>query len=299
MPTKKRGVLSKDHYGYFFIAPFFITFLLFSLYPIIYTLFLSFTKWDGISTPINIGLANYTRLLSDTLFWQSVYQVILMTVTAGLLQLVFGISLAYILNQQFIKTPNAFKNIFYFPNLVTAVSLGVLFSLLFDWQAGSVNKILLSLSILSEPVNWMIKGGFAQGVVIFTLWFQYFGFYIIIFTAGIKGISSEILEASSIDGAGQFATFFRVVLPLLKPVITYAAITIIIGGMQIFDIPYVIGKTTGEPGNATLTAVNYMYNTSFRNYNYGYGAAISYALFLLIIVFSVIYMRMTVKNEER
>ncbi|WP_229421812.1 carbohydrate ABC transporter permease [Massiliimalia timonensis] len=294
---KQRKSLRKDNIGYLFIAPFFIAFLIFSLYPIIYTLRLSFSTWDGISDPVDAGFSNYAKVLTDGVFWTSVGNTVIMTLAAGILQLIFGIVLAYVLNQKFIKGPNVFKNIFYFPNLVTAVSLGVLFSLLFDWQSGGVNRVLMSLGLVDSPVNWMASSFFSKALIIFILWFQYFGYYIIIFTAGIKGISNDLLEAAQIDGAGQWKIFTRIVLPLLTPVITYASITIIIGGMQIFDIPYVIGKTTGEPGNATLSAVNYLYNTSFKNYNYGYGAAMSYILFILIIVFSVLYMRRNMKEE--
>lgn len=292
---KLRKSITKNNVGYLFIAPFFIAFIIFNLYPVLYTLRLSFYSWDGFGEQVWAGIANYKKVLGDSVFWKSVGNTVIFTAAGGALQLVFGIVLAYILNQKFIKGQNVFKNIFYFPNLVTAVSLGVLFSLLFDWQAGGVNHALMSLGLIKEPVNWMFQKGFAKGLVVFILWFQYFGYYIIIFTAGIKGISSELLEAAAIDGAGRFKVFTKIVLPLLMPVITYASITIIIGGMQVFDIPYVIGKGTGEPGNATLSAVNYLYNTSFRNYNYGYGAAMSYVLFMLIIVFSVIYMK---KNME-
>ena len=294
---KHRKSLRKDNVGYLFIAPFFIAFLIFSLYPIIYTFRLSFSSWDGISNPISVGVSNYIQVLTDQIFWNSVLNTIIMTVLAGLLQLVFGIVLAYILNQKFIKGSNAYKNIFYFPNLVTAVSLGVLFNLLFDWQSGSVNQILVNFGMIDSPINWMGNGIFAKALIIFILWFQYFGYYVIIFTAGIKGVSNDLLEAAAIDGAGQMKIFTKIVLPLLVPVITYASITIINGGMQIFDIPYVIGRSTGEPGNATLSAVNYLYNTSFRNYNYGYGAAMSYILFVLIIAFSVLYMRKNMKEE--
>lgn len=292
---KLRKSIKKDNVGYLFIAPFFIAFIIFNLYPILYTLRLSFFRWDGFGEAVGVGLSNYTKVLTDKVFWKAVGNTVLFTLAAGALQLVFGIVLAYVLNQRFIKGPNVFKNIFYFPNLVTAVSLGVLFSLMFDWQSGAVNHMLMNLGIIEKPINWMYEGAFSKGLIVFILWFQYFGYYIIIFTAGIKGISTDLLEAAAIDGAGKFKAFTKIVLPLLMPVIVYASITIIIGGMQIFDIPYVIGKGTGEPGNATLSAVNYLYNTSFRNYNYGYGAAMSYVLFILIIVFSVLYMK---KNME-
>lgn len=296
MNTRRR--IKKDHWGYFFIFPFFAVFAVFNLYPILYTLRLSFTDWDGIRDAGWVGAANYIRLLGDRIFWKSVLNTIFITVAAGGLQLVSGLVLAYVLNQKFIKGPHVFKNIFYFPNLVTAVSLGVLFNLLFAWQRGSVNLLLESIGLIGEPVNWMINGSFVRAVLIFIIWFQYFGYYIIIFTAGIKGISGDILEAAAIDGAGSFKTFILIVLPLLKPVITYACVTILIGGMQLFDIPYIIGKGTGAPNGASLTALSYMYNTSFKNYNYGYGAAISYGLFLLTIIFSVLYMRGNMKSEE-
>ncbi|MGI6017697.1 MAG: carbohydrate ABC transporter permease [Marvinbryantia sp.] len=292
-----RKSIKKDNVGYLFIAPFFIAFIIFNLYPILYTLRLSFYRWDGFSEAVGVGISNYTKVLTDVVFWKSVANTVLFTLVAGILQLVFGIILAYVLNQRFIKGPNILKNIFYFPNLVTAVSLGVLFSLMFDWQSGAVNHVLMNLGIIQKPINWMYERAFSKGLIIFILWFQYFGYYIIIFTAGIKGISTDLLEAAAIDGAGRLKTFTKIVLPLLMPVIIYASITIIIGGMQIFDIPYVIGKGTGEPGNATLSAVNYLYNTSFKNYNYGYGAAMSYILFMLIIIFSVLYMKKNVEDS--
>lgn len=293
----KRKSVRKDHWGYFFIAPFFIVLVIFNLYSIFYTFKLSFHTWDGISEPIWIGIQNYVRLLKDSIFWKSVIQTGVITVVAGGLQITTGLILAYILNQKFIKRANFFKNVFYFPNLVTAVSLGVLFSLLFGWQGGSINMLLEQLGIIKEPINWMVKGMFVQGLIIFITWFQFFGYYVIIFTAGIKGISSDLLEAAEIDGAGKWRTFISVVLPLLRPIITYSAINVLIGGMQLFDVPYVIGNGNGDPAGASLTAISYMYNTSFRNYNYGYGAAISYGLFLIVAVFSIIYMKMNMRKE--
>lgn len=293
---KHRKTVKKENTGYLFIAPFFLFFIIFNLYPILYTLRLSFFQWDGFGDAVWVGITNYKKILVDKVFWKSVGNTVVIVAIAGALQMVFAVVLAYVLDQKFIRGQNIFKNIFYFPNLVTAVSLGVLFTLMFDWQSGAVNHVLMNLGMISEPVNWMYQGNFSRGLIIFILWFQYFGYYIIIFTAGIKGISSDLLEAAAIDGAGKWKTFTRIVLPLLLPVITYASITVIIGGMQIFDIPYVVGKGTGEPGNATLSAVNYLYNTSFRNYNYGYGAAMSYVLFVLIIVFSVLYMKRNMED---
>lgn len=295
---KKKARISKDHCGYLFIAPYFLAFLLFSIYPIFYTLRMSFFKWDGLSEPVFVGAANYARLLEDDFFLDSIFNTILISLPAIVFQLLFGLVLAFFLNQPRFRGGGFFKAVFYFPNLVTAISLGILFWLLFDWQAGGVNKVLMALNLISEPINWRMSAPFSRGIISFVLWFQYFGYYTIIFTAGAKGISQDVLEAAQIDGANRLQTFTRIMVPLLKPIITYAAITTIIGGMQIFDVNYAIGEATGKPGHATLSMVLYMYNQSFTNYNYGYGAAISYGLFILIIVFSAVYMRLTVGKEE-
>lgn len=295
----KKGTSAKDRVGYLFIAPHFIIFIVFSLYPILYTFKLSFSNWDGISEPVFIGLKNYQRLLSDEIFLKSIFNTVIISLCAMLPQMVFGLVLAFILSQKHIKMPNVFKSIFYFPNLVTAVSLGVLFGLLFDWQVGSVNSLLMQFGVIHEKMNWKMSVGFSRAIISFILWWQYFGYYTIIFTAGIKGISSEILEAAVIDGANRLQTFTKIVLPLLRPIMTFAFVTSIIGGLQIFDLPYAFGGAMGNPDKSLLTMTMYMYNTSFRNYDYGYGAAISYGLFVIIIIFSLIFMKYTIGKGEK
>ncbi len=294
----KRGSLEKKNTGLLFILPYFLVFMCFTLYPILYTFKLSFHSWDGFGDPTFVGLANYQRLFADKVFFQSIWNTIKIALMAMIPQMVFGLVLAFVLNQHHLKGSNTFKAIFYFPNLVTAVSLGVLFSLLFDQQAGSVNKLLLALNLISEPIAWKMSPGFCQGIVAFVLFWQYFGYYTIIFTAGIKGISYDILEAAEIDGASKTQTFFRIVLPLLRPIMTYAFVTSIIGGLQIFDLPYTFGGATGGADKSILTMVMYMYNIAFTNYDYGYGSAISYGLFVIVIVFSLVFMKYTAGKER-
>ena len=283
--------------GYFFIAPYFILFVIFSLYPIIFTLRTSFTNWDGIADPVFIGIANYKRLLADKVFIGAIGNTIWISLVAIIFQMIFGLGLAFLFSQRGYPGSNVFKTIFYFPNLVTSVSLGILFNLLFDWQGGSVNRLLIALGILSEPVNWKMSGPITQGIISFILWFQYFGYYVIIYTAGINAIDTDIMEAAQIDGASRARQLRSIVLPLLRPIIIYASIVSIIGGMQIFDLNYAIGGTMGNPNFATMTMVLHMYVTSFQRYNYGYGAAISYGLFVLIIAFSIVYLRMATRKE--
>lgn len=291
--------ISQANKGYFFIAPYFILFLVFMLYPILYTLKTSFMNWDGLNDPVFLGLSNYKRLLGDRVFRVAIFNTIKISLVAIIFQMVSGIGLAFLLNQPRIRLRGQLKAVYYFPNLVTAVSLGILFSLLFDWQGGSVNRMLMALKLIGAPVNWKMNTDFMQNVLSFILWLQYFGYYVIIFTAGINAIECDVLEAAQIDGANRFQQLTRIVLPLLKPIVIYASIVAIIGGMQIFDLNFAIGTAMGNPNYGTMSMVLYMYTTSFVNYNYGYGAAISYGLFLLIVLFSVAYLRMAVKKEAR
>ena len=146
-------------------------------------------SWDGFNTPEFVGLTNYKRLIQDSMFIQSIGNTIFVTLLAMIPQMIFGLVLAFLLNQKKLRGSNFFKTVFYFPNLVTAVSLGVLFSLLFDWKAGSINQILSAINLIKEPVNWKGNLLLAQLIVAMVLFWQYFGYYTIIFTAGIRGIA--------------------------------------------------------------------------------------------------------------
>ena len=288
---RKKGKINKNNAGYFFIAPYIIVFLTFTLYPILYTFKLSFMSWDGFGAQQFVGLANYERLIHDPMFIKSIGNTIFIALISMIPQMVFGLVLAFLLNQKRLRGSNFFKTVFYFPNLVTAVSLGVLFSLLFDWKVGSVNQLLESLHLISEPINWKGSAILSQLIVAAVLFWQYFGYYTIIFTAGF--------EAAEVDGATKTQTFFKIVLPLMRPIMTFAFVTSIIGGLQIFDLPYTFGGATGGTKASLLTMVMYMYNIAFTNLDYGYGAAISYGLFVIIIVFSIIFMKYTTGKKEQ
>lgn len=294
---RKRNKINKNNVGYFFIAPYILVFLGFTLYPILYTFKLSFMRWDGFGEQQFVAMANYSRLIHDPMFIKSIFNTIFIALLAMIPQMVFGLVLAFLLNQRNMRGSNFFKTVFYFPNLVTAVSLGVLFSLLFSWKSGSVNQVLQALHIITEPINWKGSAILSQLIVAFVLFWQYFGYYTIIFTAGIRGISYELLEAAEVDGATKTQTFFKIVLPLMRPIMTFAFVTSIIGGLQIFDIPYTFGGAGVK--NSLLTMVMYMYNVAFTNLDYGYGSAISYGLFVIVIVFSVIFMKYTSGKKEQ
>lgn len=282
-------------YGYIFVAPFVIAFLVFQLYPIIYTFFLSLTS-DGSGTLV--GFKNYAHLLQDSVFWKSVGNTWVIWLGCIIPQLVSALFLSVLLCQYKIKGAGFFRAAFYLPNLVTAASIGILFSVLLDWQTGTFNKMLLSLGLITEPVKWMGSPVFARSLTSFIQWWMWFGHSTILLTAGIKAISSEVVEAAVVDGANNRQRFFYITMPLIKPTLLYVAVTSLIGGMQIFDIPMALTGGTGEPQKSLMTMVLYLYNSAFKNKNYAYGATVSYGLFAIIVLVSIIFFRVLNPKQD-
>jgi ABC-type sugar transport system permease subunit len=291
--------INKEKYGLLFITPFFITFLVFQLYPMLYSFYVSFLKWDGMSENSKfIGTANYSRLFTDQVFIKSIGNTFIMWLSAVIPQMILALTLAVVLNEARLKGKDIFRSVYFFPNLVTATSIGILFAFLFDWQAGSVNKILMNMHLIKEPINFLMSEGYSRGIVSLTSFWMWFGYSMLIFMAGMKNIPEELYEAATVDGATKMQAFFSITIPLLRPTILFSFITSLIGGMQSFDIPYALSKGAGTPNNSTMTMVMYLYRTAFVNNNYGYGAAVGYALFVIILVFAIISFKFINRNSD-
>lgn len=289
--------IRKDNHGYVFVAPFFIVLAIFVIYPIVFSFFLSFHKWDGSLAPMQfVGMDNFKRLAQDAYFLKSIGNTLIMWIANVIPQMIFGLGLAVILTENRLRGKAFFRWIYYLPNLVTMASVGVLFFFLLDWQSGSINMLLMKLSLIKEPINWLQSIACTRGTVSFTLWWIWFGYTMIIFMAGIKAIPEEFFEAARVDGANKWQVFWKITLPCLRPTMLYQVVTALIGGMTMFDVPYVITGGNGAPQASALTMVMYLYNTAFQNYNMGYGAAIGAGLFLMIVVFVAIAFRLMTKK---
>lgn len=280
-----RNRIDKNAHGYYFIAPFFISFFVFGLGPILYSFYLSFTDWSGFNQPSFIGFANYERLITDSLFYKSIGNTLIIWIFSIVPQLLLALTLALVLHEKFIRGRHLFHAIFYFPNIITPVTLGVMFALMFDWQTGSFNKLLMALGLIDDPVYWLNDVWYARLIVAGVMMFQNFGFNMLVFLAGLQAIPHDLYEAAEIDGASKFQTAIRITLPLIRPVLIFTLITSVIGGLQIFDAPLMIGK---GPDNSTLTMIMNLFEAAFVRYDYGYGATIAYGAFVVIAIATVI-----------
>ncbi len=298
---KAKGIKNRDNMGWLFIAPFLIVFLTFSIYPVIRTLYLSFTDYSGFNIPTWVGLSNYSRVLKDKLFWEAFGN----TLKIWGVNIVLQLGIAFLLTIVFsdikykMKGLGIFRALFYLPNLIAATSVAFLFKTLLDWKFGSVNQILTGLGITETAIDWLGTPVLLRTVVgVIGAW-MWFGNSFIMLMAGVQGINGDYFEAASIDGAGRWKIFYSITLPLLKPILLYVAITSLIGGLQIFDIPYLVSLGQQKMTRSVNTAVMHLYNMAFKNRQIGYAGALAFILFFIIAGCSVaVYRLMYSKKEE-
>lgn len=278
--------IDKNRYGYYFLIPFFVAFLIFGLYPILYTLYLSFTSYDGFGDPVFIGLENYATVFRDPKFYEALKNTVIMWVIGVIPQFGFAFLLAAVFSYNKVKGRGLFRAIYYLPRLVTAVSISALFNQFLSYPSGIVNQLLMNLHLIEEPINFLSNAAFAQGSIGFIHWWMYYGNTMILIMAGMTAISPSLYEAAKIDGANSWNIFWKITFPLLKPVTLFVFLNSLIGGLQSFDVQQILTGGMGAPQGKLVTVVMYLYNTAFKYNNFGYSAAIAYYLFLFIAFFS-------------
>ena len=300
--TKTKSIThQRDNMGYAFIAPFVIVFLTFNIYPVARTLYLSFTDYSGFNVPTLTGLENYIRVFKDKLFWEAFGNMAKMWSVNIVLQL----GIAFLLTMVFsdmkyrMRGLSIFRALFYLPNLIAATSVAYLFKTMMDWKYGSFNQILKGIGLLDQGVDWLGTPSLLRVVVGVIGGWMWFGNSFIMLMAGVQGINKDYYEAASIDGAGRWTIFGKITLPLLKPIMLYVAITSLIGGLQLFDIPYLMTLGQQKQARAVNTPVMHLYNMTFKNRQIGYAGAIAFILFFIICICSVVvYFMMYAKKEE-
>jgi cellobiose transport system permease protein len=288
---------------YLLILPYFLLYLTFSLFPILFTFVISLTSWSGFDEIQFVGLANYVRLFfQDPTFYESLLRTLLVMGVALPLEMTIGLLIAVVLKDYFNKSRNTFQLVNFLPYITTPVAIGIMFQILFDWKAGTINGILMTLGILKQPIYWLGYPWSARSVVMILLTWQNTGYMMVMFLAGLSTIPAELYEAARIDGARWKDAFFRITIPMLRPIMTFVLITGIINGLRLFDGPMLLfsteGQPVGGPGHAVETVVMTFYHAAFRNFNFGYGAAIAYGLFIVIFIFSFASMRIMNKGYE-
>ncbi len=301
MQPQKRVSYAK--WGYIFAAPFMIAFLIFTLYPLLYTFFIGFTNQKGlISPPLQIlddPFQMYKDILASPNFRISLKNTFIIWGVNFVPQILLALVLAvwFTSTRRTIKGQGFFKVVLYMPNIITAATIAILFQQLFQYPKGPVNDILISLGVLTAPHNFAIDGLAAKCIVAFIQFWQWYGYTMIVLISGILGISPELFEAAEIDGASGFQQFWYVTLPNLKTIMLFTLVTSLIGGLNMFDIPRLF--LNGGPNNATSTAALFIYEQAFSGgYMYNRASAASMIMFAIIAVLSAFVFFMLRDKDE-
>lgn len=299
MKRKQKGV-NYAKWGYIFILPFFLIFFIFSMIPMGDTVRYSFFEYyrSGIKEigPNFIGLENYKSLLaSDMLKYAG--NTMIMWIIGFIPQIVIALLLAswFADIRLKIRGEHFFKAVIYLPNLIMASAFAMLFFTMFS-TSGPVNSILMSLGLTEAPIDFMGSVWGTRSLVGFMNFLMWFGNTTIMLMAAIMGISTDIFEASDLDGCNSFQRFFYITLPMIRPILAYTLITSIIGGLQMFDVPQILTNGKGNPDRTSMTLIMFL-NSHLKSKNYGMAGALSVYLFIISGILCFVAYRITNDND--
>ena len=299
---KKSAVVKYNKWGYIFLAPFIIVYLIFQMIPLFSTIYNSFFEnyMSGLNQigPNFIGLENYAAIFTKDDLWKYFCNTMIMWVCGFVPQVAVSLILAawFSDNRLRIKCAGFFKTVIYLPNLIMAAAFGMLFFTLFS-DGGPVNALLMSMGVISEPYKFLTHVGSARGLVAFMNFLMWFGNTTILLMAGMMGIDTELFEAAQVDGATSTQVFFRITLPLIRPILLYVMITSLIGGLQMFDVPQVLTNGEGNPLRMSMTMIMLL-NKHLFSKNYGHAGALSVFLFVITGILSLIVYKFSVTDNN-
>lgn len=301
MKKKQSKVVQYNRWGYYFLIPFIVVYLLFQFVPLVTTIYNSFFEnyRSGLKQigPNFIGFGNYLKILSNADLWKYAGNTMIMWIIGFLPQIITSLLLgAWFTDPSLrLRGQRFFKTVIYLPNLIMASAFAMLFFTLFS-DSGPVNSILMQLGIISKPFTFLSNTTAARSLVGAMNYIMWFGNTTILLMAGMMGIDTALFEAAQVDGATSTQIFFRITLPLLRPILVYVLITSLIGGIQMFDVPQILTNGTGDPARNTMTMIMWL-NKHLYSKNFGMGGALSVLLFIITGVLSMIVYKTSSSSE--
>lgn len=287
---------------YLAISPFFLLFAVFGLFPVVFSAWLAFQRWDGISPVSFAGLDQFRYLVQDATFRKAVVNTLIIWVLSTVPMLVISLALASMLNSVS-RFRTFYQVVLFLPSVTSIVAITIFFKAIFSNQYGLVNQVLDGIGL--PTVEWLNGYWTIKIVLALLMTWQWVGYNAIIYYAGLQAIPGELYEAAKLDGAGPLRSFVSITVPMLRPVILFTVVISTITGLQSFAEPQVlfgsnaaVNPNSGGPGQAGLTMVLYFYQQAFTNNNYGYGAAIAYGVFAVVGIFALINWRLVARTER-
>lgn len=289
----------QDWAPYVFVLPFVLLFLVFGLFPIAFSLYLVFNAWDpvqGVQSMQFVGVENLTFALEDPLVWTSLGNTLWLAVASGLPQHLVAIPLAYLINERLGRWRNTAMGIYFLPYITSTVAIAIMFSTLFSTDYGAVNVMLQKMAkwdvlaqlLPASKIDWLGQPETIKPVVALVVFWRYVGFNIILYVAAMQSIPRDLYEAARMDGANGFRIFWHITLPQLKPMMYFGVTLTVIGGLQLFEEPFILTGGKGGIEYAGMTTAMYMYRTAFEFNDFGLASAISWLLFAVILVLTLV-----------
>ena len=295
--------VSYNKWGYIFLAPFFAVWVIFQFIPLVTTIYNSFFEnyRSGLSQigPNFIGLKNYVTIVTNGDLINYSKNTMIMWIIGFIPQIFFSLLLAAWFTDPSLrlKGQRFFKTVIYLPNLIMASAFSMLFFTLFA-DGGPINSILISMGVLSQPFKFMSNVTAVRSLVGFMNFIMWFGNTTILLMAGMMGIDQTLYEAAEVDGATATEVFWKITLPILRPILIYVLITSLIGGLQMFDVPQILTNGTGDPTRTSMTLIMYL-NKHLYSKNFGMGGALSVFLFIITGILSFIVFRISYAGEVK
>lgn len=270
---------AKDAAPYIFIAPFFVLFLVFGVFPLGFSVWLSLHQWDpaaGLEAMRWVGTENYVFALTDPWFHRSLYNTLWFAIVSGVPQHLVALPLAYFIHRRLKRTRNLVVAAYFVPYITSSVAIALIFSTLFSSDYGVIN------AVLGTSIDWLGDSAFTKPAVAFVVFWRFIGWNLVLYLSALQVIDHELYEAATLDGAGTWQQFRHITLPLLRPMIYFAVTLTIIGNLQLFEEPFIL--VDGEKGvsHSVMTSAIFMYRLAFSEGDFGTASAVSWLLFLVI-----------------
>ncbi len=272
--------------AFFAVSPFYFLYLIFGIFPILYTSYMAFFSWDPLGEKIFIGLANFTNLLADDTLWKALRNTLSIWVLGTVPQLALALYMATLLNRTRLRFSGFWRSAILIPNVTSVLAIAVIFSSLYGRDFGLINYALSFFGI--DKINWM-NGTFSSHVEIATMiiW-RWTGYNALIYLAAMQSIPKELYESAQLDGANAWEQFKFITLPGIRNVLIFTVTMSTIGGLQTFNEPYILGGVTGGNDKQFYTLAMFLYEEAFRKFQFGYGAAIGIFIFFCVVIFAII-----------
>lgn len=302
MKKSRRKVSGYNKWGYIFLMPFMLVYVVFQLIPLADTIYNSFFEnyMSGLTQvgPNFVGVDNYARLFQGGDIWIYAKNTLVLWLMCFIPQILLSLLLGAWFSDTRLRLRGArfFKTVIYLPNLIMASAFAMLFFTLFS-DGGPINSLLMQIGLIDTPYKFLSNTGSARGLIALMNCLMWFGNTTILLMAGMMGIDTSLFEAAEIDGATSTQVFFRVTLPLLRPILIYVVVTSLIGGLQLFDVPQILTNGTGDPMRSTMTLIMFL-NKHLYSKNYGMAGALSVLMFLMTGILSLVVFKVT-GNDKR